>query len=49
MVGDGASDLETQPVVDGFFGYGGYVVRPAVQRGAARFINSLAQLLEVLR
>lgn len=48
MVGDGTSDLETAPVVDLFVGFGGYVARPAVRAGAARFITSLAELGSVL-
>jgi len=44
MVGDGVSDLETQPVVDRFIGFGRYAVRPRVQAGADRFIYALAQL-----
>ncbi len=48
MVGDGTSDLETTPVVDLFVGFGGYVTRPAVRAGAARFITSLAELGSVL-
>lgn len=44
MIGDGVSDLETQPVVDLFVGFGGYVRRQRVQAQAAAFITSLAQL-----
>jgi HAD superfamily phosphoserine phosphatase-like hydrolase len=33
MMGDGVSDLETQPDVDAFIGYGGVVVRPKVESG----------------
>ena len=48
MVGDGASDLEAQPVVDLFVGFGRYVARPKVEAGAHRFIRSLDQLLTLL-
>jgi phosphoserine phosphatase len=44
MVGDGASDLETQPVVDLFVGFGGYVSRERVKREAGVFITSLADI-----
>jgi phosphoserine phosphatase len=42
MVGDGASDMETRPVVDLFVGYGGFVSRENVRRGSAAFVTSLA-------
>jgi phosphoserine phosphatase len=42
MVGDGASDMETRPVVDLFVGYGGFVSRENVKRGSAAFVTSLA-------
>lgn len=48
MVGDGASDLETKPVVDLFVGFGRYVARPAVRSGAARFIDRLDSLMTFL-
>lgn len=49
MVGDGASDLATRPVVDLFVGFGGVVSREKVQKGADIFvsINSLAPLLAI--
>jgi phosphoserine phosphatase len=47
MVGDGASDLATKPVVDLFVGFGGVVARDKVKNGADVFvnINSLAPIL----
>lgn len=47
MVGDGASDLATRPVVDLFVGFGGVVAREKVLKGADVFIqsNSLAPVL----
>ena len=48
MVGDGVSDLETQPEVDLFVGFGRYVVREKVRAGAARFVLSLAELPALL-
>jgi phosphoserine phosphatase len=48
MVGDGASDLETKPVVDLFVGFGRYTARPAVKANADRFVASLAELPSLL-
>lgn len=41
MVGDGISDLETQPEVDTFIGFGRYTDREKVRRQADHFIMSL--------
>lgn len=43
-VGDGVSDLEMQPEVDLFAGFGGYVARPAVQARAHVFIRKLNEI-----
>jgi len=48
MVGDGISDLETQPVVDLFVGYGGVVARPRVQAEARAFIRHFDELPTLL-
>ena len=48
MVGDGASDLETKPVVDLFVGFGRYTAREKVKREAAQFIYTLYSLPEIL-
>lgn len=47
MVGDGASDLATRPMVDLFVGFGGVVAREKVMNGADVFVgvNSLAPVL----
>lgn len=47
MIGDGASDLATRPVVDLFVGFGGVVSREKVMNGADVFVsvNSLAPIL----
>lgn len=47
MVGDGASDLATRPVVDLFVGFGGVVKREKVVNGSDIFVsvNSLAPIL----
>ncbi|MFQ3567291.1 MAG: HAD-IB family phosphatase [Aggregatilineales bacterium] len=49
MIGDGASDLATRPVVDLFVGYGGVVARPKVKAEADAFIEgkSLAPVLPI--
>ena len=44
MVGDGVSDLETVPAVDLFIGYGGYVSRERVKRGARAFVTRLSEV-----
>lgn len=48
MVGDGVSDLETQPIVDIFVGFGGFTPRPAVKEKASAFITSFDQLGDIL-
>ena len=48
MVGDGVSDLETQPIVDIFVGFGGFTPRPAVKEKASAFITNFGQLAELL-
>lgn len=49
MVGDGVSDLEAQPVVELFVGFGRYADRAPVRAGAGAFIQSLNELLELLK
>jgi phosphoserine phosphatase len=48
MVGDGVSDMEAAPAVDLFIGFGGFVTRENVRRGAARFVTSLAAVPALL-
>jgi phosphoserine phosphatase len=48
MIGDGVSDLETQPVVDLFVGYGGYTARERVRREAQVFVTSLAAVTSLV-
>ncbi len=45
MMGDGASDLETQPDVNLFVGYGGVVQRPKVKAGAGLWIERMADFV----
>lgn len=48
MIGDGASDLETKPVVDLFVGFGRYVARDKVRQGSAAFITRLGELSSLI-
>ncbi len=48
MIGDGASDLETQPDVDLFVGYGGVVARPRVKAAAGAWIEQMADFVTVI-
>lgn len=48
MVGDGSSDLETQPFVDRFIGYGGFVERAKVKAEAQCFVYRLAEIPALL-
>lgn len=48
FVGDGVTDLETDPVVDLFVGFGGVVSRPRVRDTARLFVESFEELLPVL-
>lgn len=50
FVGDGVSDLETQPVVSLFIGFGGVLARPRVRESAAVFVTepSLSAVLPYL-
>lgn len=48
FVGDGVTDLETEPFVDSFIGFGGVVSRPAVRERSTRFVESFDQLLPLL-
>ncbi len=48
MVGDGSSDLETQPFVDLFIGYGGYLERKKVKAEAKQFVYKLSDIPALL-
>lgn len=39
MIGDGATDMQARPPADAFIGFGGIVVRKAVEEGADLFIK----------
>ena len=46
MVGDGVSDLETQPIADLFVGFFGYVKREKVAKNCIHSVKSLSELLD---
>jgi phosphoserine phosphatase len=48
MVGDGSSDLETQPFVDLFIGYGGFLERAKVKAEAMQFVYKLSEIPALL-
>lgn len=48
MVGDGISDLETEPAVDLFIGYGGVVSRDKVRSQSKAFIHNFTELPGVM-
>ena len=50
-IGDGSTDLQTKPVVEAFIGFGGVVVRPAVQNHADCdwFVTDFKDLLDSLK
>jgi len=48
VVGDGATDMEACPPAQGFIGFGGNVVREAVQRDAPVFVTSFDECLRQL-
>lgn len=49
MVGDGVSDLETQPMVDLFIGFGRYAERAKVKAEAHAFVTSLIDILPLVQ
>jgi phosphoserine phosphatase len=48
MIGDGASDLETQPTVNKFIGYLGYTTREKVQQEAHHRTYLLSEIIDIL-
>lgn len=48
MVGDGSSDLETQPHVGFFIGFGGYLERAKVKAEAKQFVYKLSEIPALL-
>ncbi len=48
MIGDGVSDLETQPDVDLFIGFGGVVERPRVRQGCDYWFTDMHDRRELM-
>lgn len=48
MIGDGSSDLETQPFVDVFIGYGGFIERAKVKADSRHFVYKLIDVPALL-
>lgn len=49
MIGDGATDLQAKPPAQAVIGFGGVVIRKAVQEQADWFVTDFGELLEVLK
>jgi hypothetical protein len=49
VAGDGATDMQARPPADAFIGYGGIVIRKAVQEGADWFVTDFAELITEIR
>ncbi|MEM1157111.1 MAG: HAD-IB family phosphatase [Verrucomicrobiota bacterium] len=49
MVGDGVSDLETQPGVEHFIGYGEFVIRDRVKQEAEYFAMSMREVSGIIQ
>lgn len=49
MIGDGATDMEARPPADAFIGFGGVVVREAVEQGADWFVTDMQELIRPLQ
>lgn len=48
MVGDGATDAQAKPPADAFIGFGGVVVRPAVEETADWFVKDFNDMTNVV-
>lgn len=48
MVGDGATDAQAKPPADAFIGFGGIVVRPAVQEKADWFVKDFQDMTTIV-
>ena len=49
MVGDGATDAQAKPPADAFIGFGGVVVRPAVQEKADWFVKDFNDMTAIVQ
>lgn len=48
MVGDGATDAQAKPPADAFIGFGGIVVRPAVEKAADWFVTDFKDMTNIV-
>ncbi|CAB9526521.1 Phosphoserine phosphatase, chloroplastic [Seminavis robusta] len=48
MVGDGATDAQAKPPANAFIGFGGIVVRPAVQQAADWFVTDFQDMTRIV-
>jgi phosphoserine phosphatase len=48
VIGDGVTDMQARPPADAFIGYGGVVVRAAVEQGADWFVRDWAEVLAIV-
>jgi len=48
MVGDGATDAQSKPPADAFIGFGGVVVREAVQKKACWFVRDFDDMIDIV-
>ena len=48
-IGDGATDLETKPIVDLFIGFGGNIIRDNVKNESDVFIDNFNILIDILK
>merc|ERR1712238_365034 len=48
MVGDGATDAQAKPPADAFIGFGGVVVREAVQKKACWYVRDFDDMIDIV-
>jgi len=48
MIGDGATDAQAKPPADAFIGFGGVVVRPAVEDAADWFVKDFSDMTRIV-
>jgi phosphoserine phosphatase len=49
MVGDGATDAQARPPATAFIGFGGVIVRPAVQAKADWFVTDFQDMISIVK
>ena len=48
MIGDGSTDLDTQPYVSAFIGYGGNIIREKIKENANYYITDYSQIINTI-